>query len=261
MSSAGFPGLHELDKIGTENSFNTNICYAVANYCFPNRYPSSKVRSEIRRDSEIVFSYGIHPRTVHSTESKKLIDYFGDLQDIIQSTRTVAIGECGLDTTDRPSSTQLQKQIVYLNKQLQLAVSHKLAIIIHCRGNSNLHLQLFDCLTNICPSDHSIHWHCFTGSQRVFDAINSRFTNIIFGITPFIFTNQYPEITQFISKNGLDQLVLESDAPFIKYMGRPGTPYVVNFVANKIAELLNVPFEKVVEVTSQNAQKIYGKGR
>jgi len=44
-------------------------------------------------------------------------------------------------------------------------------------------------------------------------------------------------------------------------MGRPGTPYVVNFVANKIAELLNVPFEKVVEVTSQNAQKIYGKGR
>jgi len=93
MSSAGYPGLHGLDKMGTE-SFKTDIDCAVANYCFPDRYPSSNGRSELRKESQIVFAYGIHPRTVHSTTPQNLHNDFERLTQIIKSTRTVAVGEC-----------------------------------------------------------------------------------------------------------------------------------------------------------------------
>ena len=64
MSSAGYPGLRGLDKMGTESS-KTEIGCAVANYCYPDRYSSSKERSELGKEPQIVFAYGIHPRTVH----------------------------------------------------------------------------------------------------------------------------------------------------------------------------------------------------
>lgn len=71
MSTAGYPGLRGLDKMETESS-KTEISCDVANYCFSDRYSSSKKRSELRKEPQIVFAYGIHPRTVHSTTPQKL---------------------------------------------------------------------------------------------------------------------------------------------------------------------------------------------
>lgn len=258
ISSAGYPSLRGLDKMETESS-KTEIGCAVANYCFPDRYSSSKERSELRKEPQIVFAYGIHPRTVHSTTPQKLDKDVKRLTQINKSTRTVAVDDCGLDTTDNPHSSQLDKQINYLEKQLYLAVQHNLAVIIHCRGDEELHFKLLHSLVKICPSDQAIHWHWFTISHYVFYAIITKFTNAVFGITPFIFSNRYPDISKFVRRNGLNHLVLESDSPFIRYRGNSTTPYVINYVAEEISRILSVLFEEVVTVTSANATNIYKK--
>ena len=162
-----------------------------------------------------------------------------------------------LDTTNNPQSSQLDKQINYLEKQLYLAVQHNLAVIIHCRGDEELHFKLLDSLVKICPSDQPIHWHCFTSSHYVFHAIITKFANVVFGITPFIFSNRYQDIQNLI--NGLNHLVLESDSPFIRYRGNSTTPYVINWVAEDISRILSVSFEEVVTATSANAATIYKK--
>lgn len=157
------------------------------------RYPSSNERYELRKEPQIVFAYGIHSRTVHSTTPQRLDKDFERLTQIIKSTRTVAVDECGLDTTDNPHSSQLDKQINYLEKQLHLAVQHNLAVIIHCRGDEELHFKLLESLVKICPSDQPIHWHCFTSSQFAFHAIITKFTNRITLFKP-LFQNLLKEM-------------------------------------------------------------------
>jgi Tat protein secretion system quality control protein TatD with DNase activity len=78
----------------------------------------------------------------------------------------------------------------------------------------------------------------------------STFHNLVFGITPFILNNRYPNIKELIKTNGIDRIVLESDSPFIPC--RPNqlpNPYVINFVGAEISELIQIPIEKIFAVT------------
>lgn len=174
------------------------------------------------------------------------------------STRTVLTGECGLDISDK--RTHITKQRDYFEKQLKLAVSMKLPVVIHCSGHNSTHKILLTTLINCCPIEHNIHWNCFTRSQEIYLSATAHFTNLVFGITPFILNNRYPNIKEVIKTNGIDKMVLESDSPFIPC--RPNqlpNPYVINFVGAEISELIQIPIEKIFAVTFDNALKIYGK--
>jgi Tat protein secretion system quality control protein TatD with DNase activity len=81
----------------------------IANYCFPLSWPSSTQRTELRKTPSVHFSFSIHPRIVNSSSSSNLQQYLTDLEYLIKSSRTVAVGECGLDNTAK--SLQLDKQI------------------------------------------------------------------------------------------------------------------------------------------------------
>ncbi|CAG2185742.1 tatD [Mytilus edulis] len=253
----GCSGFHELSDFGTREYYKTCMMFMVANFCFPSSWPNSSQRTELRKTPSVHFSFGIHPRTVNSSSPSNLHRHLTDLEYLVKSSRTVAIGECGLDTSDR--NVNLSKQIEYLEKQLQLAVKNSLPVVIHCRGNDALHLTLLTSLVNCCPKEQKIHWHCFTSSQEIYLTASGHFVNLVFGITPFIFGNRYPNIREIIKENGIDRLVLESDAPYIKYKeNQIPNPYIVNFVAEEISKLLNIPVEQVFETTFSKT-KIYGK--
>jgi len=127
--------------------------------------------------------------------SLPLQKHFIELKELVKSTRTVAMGECGIDTSDR--RIHISTQIQYLEKQLTLAVKNNLAVVIHCRGDNSAHLAVLQSLTICCPSTLHIHWHCFTGSQEIYNSAVQHFSNIVFGITPFIFGSQYPGLKEF----------------------------------------------------------------
>ncbi|CAC5411556.1 tatD [Mytilus coruscus] len=168
------------------------------------------------------------------------------------------MGECGLDTTDRPNSQNFQKQITYFEKQLNLAVQKNLPVVIHSRADNNLNLSTLTSMVNNLPKNHKIHWHCFTGTEQIFESASSHFSNIVFGVTPFIFTDKYPSIKQFICNKGINRIVLESDAPYIRYKEQLANPYTVIFVAHIISKLLLIPVEEILATTTKNSQMIYG---
>ncbi|CAG2199895.1 tatD [Mytilus edulis] len=178
----GCSGFHELSDFGTREYYKTCMMFMVANFCFPSSWPNSSQRTELRKTPSVHFSFGIHPRTVNSSSSSNLQRHLADLEYLVKSSRTVAIGECGLDTSDR--NINLSKQIEYLEKQLQLAVKNSLPVVIHCRGNDALHLTLLTSLVNCCPKEQKIHWHCFTSSQEIYSTASGHFINLVFGITP-----------------------------------------------------------------------------
>lgn len=236
MARTGCSGFHELSC----------LTFMVANYCFPLSWPSSTQRTELRKTPSVHFSFSIHPRIVNSSN---LQQYLTDLEYLIKSSRTVAVGECGLDNTAK--SLQLDKQIKKNQRSYQL--SYTVAEMNHST-------VLLSSLTNCCPVQPYIHWHSFTSTQEIYQSAANHFTNLVFGVTPFIFSTRYPNIRGFIKKNGINRLVLKTESPYINYKeNKIPNPYVINFIAEKISKLLNIPIEQIFSATFSNTQKVYGK--
>lgn len=59
----------------------------------------------------------------------------------------------------------------------------------------------------------------------------------------------------------LDSLLIETDAPFlapVPFRGKRNEPSYIQYTAQKVSEIKKVPFEKLAEVTTENALRVYG---
>jgi len=59
----------------------------------------------------------------------------------------------------------------------------------------------------------------------------------------------------------LEKILLETDCPFlapVPYRGKICQPWMVKFVAQKIAKLKHISLVKMVEQTNKNAIKLFG---
>ncbi|CAC5404212.1 tatD [Mytilus coruscus] len=215
-------------------------------------------RSEFRKDNRLRFTFGIHPKIISSSSTSSLEHNWTDLQNLLKSTKTVAVGEIGLDDSTNPSRRDFERQIKYFRKQLYLATELNLTVVIHSRGRPSLHEHVLATLSEICKPDQLIHWHCFTCTAQLYSAAVSQFSNIVFGITPFILKDRYSNIVEIVKTFGITRVVLESDAPYIPLHSHTiGNPYSVHAVALKISELLQQPIEDVFRITTENSKRIY----
>ncbi|CAG2227663.1 tatD [Mytilus edulis] len=255
MGSGAF---QDLDDLGSQSIYKTELKYAIANFVFPSAWPNSAQRSEFRKDNRLRFTFGIHPKIVSSSSTSSLEHNWTDLQNLLKSTKTVAVGEIGLDDSTNPSRRDFERQITYFRKQLYLAAELNLTVVIHSRGKPSLHEHVLATLSEICKPDQLIHWHCFTCTTQLYSAAVSQFSNIVFGITPFILKDRYSNIVEIVKTFGITRVVLESDAPYIPLHSHTiGNPYSVHAVALKISELLQQPIEDVFKITTENSKKIY----
>jgi TatD DNase family protein len=58
----------------------------------------------------------------------------------------------------------------------------------------------------------------------------------------------------------LESLLVETDAPFLTpepFRGKRNEPSYVRYTAEKVAEIKKVSFEKVAEITTENALRLY----
>ena len=69
---------------------------------------------------------------------------------------------------------------------------------------------------------------------------------------------KYPEIIRALP---IDRLLVETDCPYMSpepHRGERNKPAFVRFVAQKLAEILDMPYDEVVRITGENAARIYG---
>jgi TatD DNase family protein len=100
--------------------------------------------------------------------------------------------------------------------------------------------------------------HSFSGNLS--EAERTMELGFFIGITgPVTFKNA-TELRQVVSKVPLDQLLIETDGPFLTphpHRGQRNEPAYVRFVAEKISEIHKQPFEVVAETTSANARQLF----
>lgn len=73
--------------------------------------------------------------------------------------------------------------------------------------------------------------------------------------------NNAGEFREIVKKIPLESLLVETDAPFltpVPYRGKRNEPGFVRYTAEKIAEVKKIAFEKVAEITTENALRVFG---
>lgn len=180
------------------------------------------------------------------------------------NSKTVAIGECGLDyfhfNDDEPRGAQVARQKDAFLAQIQLAEEIKKPLMIHCRNAFD------DLIEFIRPHVHQLApgvIHFFTGTPenaRVLLDLGFSFTfggAITFPPRKGKTQGDYDEAIALIP---IDRILSETDAPYVapaQFRGKRNEPaYVVHAVA-RLAELKHVSVDEMKAQIWENAKRIF----
>lgn len=202
---------------------------------------------------------GIHPNS-RIEELEKV--WFSRLKVLAVQPKVVAIGEIGLDYYRKSNSIDYQKNILKL--QLTLANEMNLPVIIHNRQAGNDLIDILSDWSDRLKHENSLLQsspgvlHSFSDDESIAQrAIDLGF---YIGVSGPITFNSAKGLQSIISKISLEHLLLETDAPFLTphpYRGERNEPANVIYIARKIAELKNLPLERVIKQTTLNAKSVF----
>lgn len=210
--------------------------------------PSSYSSIEMARESSNVYAAtGFHPHEADKLDAPGL----SELAELSRSSVVKAIGEIGLDYYRENSSRGAQKRA--FRAQLDLAAERNLPVSIHNRDSTD---DLLDILKEKDPPSGVIH--SFFGDED----LGREFIELGFhlGLSgPLTFDGE-EELRAAVRELPLKKLVLETDSPFLTPVpnrGKRNEPSYVEFVAEKVAEIKDLPIEEVNETTTQNARRLF----
>jgi TatD DNase family protein len=208
---------------------------------------------------ESVFAaVGVHPNSALVWAEHSLVR----LRTLANHPKVVAIGEIGLDYYRQCTPHGLQRTI--FQAQLDLAAELSLPVIIHSRGAAADVLAILrDWWVGLKTRNSELVHHpgvLHSYSDRQDLASQAVEMNFYIGITGPVTYKNATDVRQVVQAMPLENLLIETDAPFLTpqlHRGRRNEPAYVPLVAGKIAELHRQPLEKVAEVSTQNAMRLF----
>ena len=212
-------------------------------------YTQSMYEMEKQYPNNVFLMIGLHPTYVKENFEKEL----EFVESELSRRNFVAIGEIGIDLF-WDKSTLPQQQIAF-RKQIQLAKKYKLPINIHCRDAFD---EIFEILEDEkSPDLHGI-FHCFTGDfDQAQQAISYNMKLGIGGVVTF----KNGKIDQFLKQIPMQNIVLETDSPYLApapFRGkRNESAYITNVIA-KLAEIYETTPEEIARITTQNSVNVFG---
>ena len=192
------------------------------------------------------FAAGFHPECLEgaSLEALELIKKFA------QNKKCVAIGEIGLDYHWMSSTKKVQKE--FFTSQIELAAALDLPVIVHDR---EAHGDTLDILNTTKPKGVV---HCFSGSKEMAREIIK--LGMYIGLNGVVTFNNARKSLEVVRDIPLDRLVLETDCPYlapVPHRGKRNDSSLMPFIAEKIATLLDMDAQELLNITNENAKKLY----
>lgn len=199
--------------------------------------------------ANIFLMAGLHPTHVKENFEQEL-----DLIEAQLSERKFyAVGETGIDLYWDKSTLGSQQEA--FKRQIQLAKKHHLPVVIHCRDAFD---EVFEVLES--EKDESLFgiFHCFTGTfEQAQTALSYNLKLGIGGVVTF----KNGKIDQFLDQIPLQEIVLETDGPYLApapFRGKRNKPVYLRKVAQKLAEIYEVSLDEIAEITTRNSKDIFG---
>ena len=189
---------------------------------------------------------GYHPEV-----SNKIVEKdYETLEEMVKNNpKIVAIGEIGLDYYWNKNNKDKQREVFC--KQLEIAEKLKLPVVIHSRDSIN---ETYEILKKYKVSGVI---HCFSGSLEMAKKFIS--LGFLLGIGGVV-TFKNSKLFEVIEKLELTNIVLETDSPYLTpepNRGKTNESSNIFYIAQKIAEIKNIPLENVAKITTENAIRTF----
>ncbi|MEM0440830.1 MAG: TatD family hydrolase [Candidatus Caldarchaeum sp.] len=162
--------------------------------------------------------------------------------------RIIAVGEVGLDYYwGKKETREFQKKV--FREFIELAKSHDLPIVVHSRSAGRYAIDVL-----IEAGAEKVVMHAFDGSAS--EAVRGASKGFHFSLPPSVVRSDQKQ--KMVKRLSLENLLLESDAPVLgPERGVVNKPANIKISAETIARIKNISFDKVVEVTSENAKALF----
>ncbi len=191
---------------------------------------------------------GIHPTSIKE-------DYRQELEavtDNLKEHNFIAIGEIGIDLYW--DKTFVKEQETAFREQLRIAKKEKLPVVIHSRESLEEIITIID---DEGTDGLEGVFHSFTGTiEQAREVINRGFMIGAGGIVTF----KNSGLDKIIEALDLENIILETDSPYLAPVPRRGkrneSSYLLH-IAEKIAELKNLPLEEIARVTTANSINLF----
>ena len=194
---------------------------------------------------------------IHPTEIKDRSFDFGELFQLGSKKEVVAIGEIGFDFWHQPFSLSRQKR--ELKKLLELALKLKKPIIFHLRSSRDGKFDAYQIAIDLLKNYSGLRAvvHSFEGSLEQGEWFLER--GFYLGVNGLLTRSK--KVAKVVKKIPLERIILETDAPYLLPSGAEGkvnTPCNVLLVAEKLARLKKIGFDKISRITTMNAKELFG---
>jgi len=207
-------------------------------------------------EPRIYATVGIHPH-----EARLATDAdFDKLNTLARHPKVIAWGEIGLDYFYDHSPREVQRAVFL--KQLELARTARLPVVIHCRPSADSQNAWDECLRILAeqwaPSGLGGVLHCFTGMME--HARRALGMGFMISFAGNVIFPKAQNIRDAARELPLDRIFIETDSPFlapVPHRGKRNEPAFVREVARQIGELRGVAAEEVAFHTSQNVYRFF----
>lgn len=211
-------------------------------------------RNTLQLMEQYPFIYGA--MGVHPSETGELNEEnFAWLREQCSVDKVVAVGEIGLDYHWNDPKPQIQK--LWFERQLELAREVNLPVIIHSRDAAK---DTLDIMHTLHAEEMEGVIHCFSYSKEIArEYLEMGYHFGIGGVITFQNAKKLKEAVEYIP---MDRILLETDSPYLApepHRGSRNSSLNLPYVAQEIAALKGITYEEVVEITAQNAKRLFFK--
>lgn len=212
--------------------------------------PTIKKSLELSKVYDHLYSIiGWHPTEAgnYSKEIEK------DLEMKLTLPKVVALGEIGLDYYWMEDPKDVQEKV--FRRQIAIAKEHNLPISIHTRDAME---DTYRILKDEQVPEAGGIMHSFSGDSEWMERFIDLGMHIsLSGVVTFKKAIEVHDVAKLVP---LERLLIETDAPYlapVPYRGKRNEPGFTRYVAERIAELRNEPWERIAEETTRNAHKLF----
>jgi len=202
-----------------------------------------------RKHERVYCTIGVHPNYADTYS-----DEFEQWALKQTDPKIIAYGECGLDYFHKMIDIELQREV--FKKQIIIADKLKLPLVIHCR-------DAYDDVQEILREhkeylNNGVLIHCFSGTADDVKRFMEFDAYFAFG-GAITFKNNYTAETALIAVS-IDRLLLETDCPYLSpepLRGKINEPKNIRHVALRVTSVLDLTFDEVNKITSENARRFF----
>lgn len=191
---------------------------------------------------------GLHPTSVKEDFEHEL----AQIEKVVAGHAFVAIGEIGIDLYwDKTFYEQQERVFIH---QMHMARDLHLPAVIHSRKSLE---EILSLLKKNHLTDIPAVFHCFPGSVEQAKKVTGMGYKLgIGGVVTF----KNATLAEVVKACSLEDMVLETDGPWlapVPHRGKRNEPSYIRLIAEKVAELKEVPLEEVAEKTTRTARQLF----